>query len=83
MPKVASSGRACSAPFPLLVGAPGEVPPEEDDGDEKDYDDDILDAVGLEEVHITVEITHLGTSFGACLCMDTDRSIAVINISVK
>jgi hypothetical protein len=83
MPKVAPPGRACSAPFPLLLGAPGEIPPEEDDGDEKDDYDDILDAVGLEEVHITVEITHHRTSFGACLSMNTDCSIAVINISVK
>jgi hypothetical protein len=83
MPKVASPGRACSRPFPLLVGAPGEVPPEEYDGDEKDDYDDILDAVGLEEVHITVEITHHRTSCGSCPLMNTDGSIAVINISVK
>jgi hypothetical protein len=38
------------------------IPPEEDNSDEKDDYDDIFDAVGLEEVYITVKITHHHTS---------------------
>jgi hypothetical protein len=48
--------------FSLLLRTFAQIHPEEDDGDEKDDYDDIFYAVGLEEVHITVEITHYSTS---------------------
>jgi hypothetical protein len=49
--------------FLFLLRTLGKVPPEKDDGDEKDDYDDIFDVIGLEEVYIPVEITHHYTSF--------------------
>jgi hypothetical protein len=46
----------------LLLRTFAYIHPEEDDGDEEDDYDDIFDSVGLEEVYITVKITHHHTS---------------------
>jgi hypothetical protein len=48
-------------PF-LLLRAFAQIHPEEDHGDEEDDYNDIFDVVGLEEVHIAVQITHHHTS---------------------
>jgi hypothetical protein len=48
--------------FRFFLRALGDVSPEQDDGNEKNDDYDILDVVCLEEVYIAVKITHQSTS---------------------
>jgi hypothetical protein len=54
--------RWASALCLFLFRAFGDVTPEEDYGNEKNDYEYIFDAIGLEEIHIPVEIAHHRTS---------------------